>query len=171
MPRHLGLCRERLLDFVADKLHESHQRFSVRDARRAVQGGQCSITFYRKMSQQVKGRREFFWACPETKQYPRRFDFVEESTCSLWDFDVNSPARSRRPPCRNVFHLRGFLHVQLSDGRQPSDIKLALGRNLQPHDNCDFICSDGNPVHPMLSITHCLWQYAECVLHYSSNKN
>ena len=95
-----------------------------------------------------------FWAGLETYHWPARFDFVEESVESLWDWD-----RGRNAPCRCVLSLRGFIKVTVTDELEPSELQVAIGRNLQPHEDCSSTCPAGNPIHPMYSVTHCLWRF------------
>ena len=163
VPQYAGICRVKLMAVIAEKLHSVRAGFSLRAAKAALKGADCKIVWWTKCEQRTEGRREAFWAAPESEHYAERFDIVEESSHGLWHFDQSNPPRRRRPPCRNVIQLRGFVHVVVGDGGSPGELMLALGRNLRPHDAVEVICPGGNPIHPMLSITHCLWQFHRCV--------
>ena len=138
---------------IAEKLHETRHRFSIRQAKQAIRAESCRIVMWTKCMQCVPGRRNTFWAAPESRNWGARFDFVEENSKELWQFD------RRRNRCRLVMQLRGFVEVDVGDGVAPETLKLAIGRNLQPHEECDVICARGNCIHPMLTVTHCLWRF------------
>ena len=162
VPAYLGVCRSRLLHLLAEKIQKrevtsGNRRISLRDAVSILKGPRADISLFTTCKQTVQGRQDWFWAAPESKHFPRRFDFVQECIeDGLWDYPDSTK------PCRPIMHLRGFVQVSFSEDANLSDkgvLQLALGRNLIPHDDSLRICDDGNPVHPVLNITHCLWQY------------
>lgn len=160
VPAYVGICRMALIELIAERIQKMqeivHERVTAREALRIA--NESCIVLYTKCAQTVTGRHEVFWAAPESEHFSERFDFVEEriDEDGLWSY----PGCGGQP-CRPVIALRGFVNVDLAAHELAGgeSLQLALGRNLVPHRDSPRTCDAGSPIHPMLTVTHCLWEF------------